>query len=654
MREQAFGILPRSTLQQVGEHLSQPPISQMALRWQAVDAIAGQIRTRQRPQAMALDLSSVYADDPWIAALHWMRGVFARNERLDRQPVSAIPSNTIPNPLRPFLLAFDDAGQPTGLHGARYEFWIYRQLVQRLERSEVHLEDSTRHRRFDVHLVSPERTRAVLDKLDLAILRAPLAVTVETLCDELRTLWQHFDTQLRAGKLPHLEYDERTSTLRSREPRLEKEPVEQERVYAKLQLHDIADVFRFVDARCGFLSIMTPLQPRYAKKIADTDSLMAMIIAQATNLGNSGMAQTGDIPYHVLEETYRQYGHLANLRAGNDRICNFIARLPIFEHYAFDLDVLFGAVDGQKFEAATPTLKARHSRKYFGRGRGVVAYTLLCNHAALRTELIGAHEHESHYVFDICYRNTTDIVPATITGDMHSINKANFATTFCFDMGFAPRFTDLPAQLKHVYCGDDIAQYENFLIKPAGQIERGFILDDPAHIEQIIASLSLKEMSQQTLMRKLCALAPSHPVRRAVFELDKLVRSRYTLQCLIDPQRQRDTHRSQNRLEAYHALRGSIAEVSGKKHLIGRTDLELAISNECGRLLANIVIAFNSILLSELYEHCQRRGNQKVLSMLKTISPVAWQHIHFRGHYLFRNNAHPIDLAAMLASLDIL
>ncbi|WP_143034486.1 hypothetical protein [Nitrosospira multiformis] len=34
------------------------------------------------------------------------------------------------------------------------------------------------------------------------------------------------------------------------------------------------------------MSAMTPLQPRYAKKIADNDSLMAVIIAQAMNHGN--------------------------------------------------------------------------------------------------------------------------------------------------------------------------------------------------------------------------------------------------------------------------------------------------------------------------------------------------------------------------------
>ena len=49
--------------------------------------------------------------------------------------------------------------------------------------------------------------------------------------------------------------------------------------YAKLPLCDIADVFRFVDNDCRFLAALTPLQPRYAKKVADADSLMAVIIA---------------------------------------------------------------------------------------------------------------------------------------------------------------------------------------------------------------------------------------------------------------------------------------------------------------------------------------------------------------------------------------
>jgi len=157
----------------------------------------------------------------------------------------------------------------------------------------------------------------------------------------------------------------------------------------------VADVCRFVHDHCQFQSALTPLQPRYAKKVADADSLLAM------NHGNLVMARTSDIPYHVLETTYQQYLRQASLQAANDRSSKAIAALPIFPHYSFDLDALYGAVDGQKFGVEHPTVKARHSRKYFGRGKGVVADTLLCNHIPLQGWLIGAHDLEGHYVFDI-------------------------------------------------------------------------------------------------------------------------------------------------------------------------------------------------------------------------------------------------------------
>ena len=122
---------------------------------------------------------------------------------------------------------------------------------------------------------------------------------------------------------------------------------------------------------------------------------MAVIIAQALNHGNLSMAETSDIPYHVLEATYQQYLRLSTLQASNDRISNFIAGLSIFPYYSFGLETLYGSVDGQKFEMGTPTIKARYSKKYYRRGKGVVAYSLLANHIPLQSEVIGAHEHES-------------------------------------------------------------------------------------------------------------------------------------------------------------------------------------------------------------------------------------------------------------------
>jgi hypothetical protein len=44
-----------------------------------------------------------------------------------------------------------------------------------------------------------------------------------------------------------------------------------------------------------------------------------------------------------------------------------------------------------------------------------------------------------------------------------------------FGMNLAPRFTDMQAQLKHLYCGCDPEEYSNFMISPIGQIDRKVI-----------------------------------------------------------------------------------------------------------------------------------------------------------------------------------
>lgn len=494
---------------------------------------------------MALDFGSSTVNSPWLAAMRWMKDIFSRQQRIAQRAIEDIPENTVPKRLRAHLLNFDSAGNPTGLQGDRYEFWVYRQLRKHLDSGDIFIDDSTQHRRFADELIAPERTPEVLKDLDIPWLRQPIDATLDTLFSELDSLWRSFGRELHQGKLKHLEFDPAKKVLTWHRPKADPGEALQNGFYAKVPARDIVDIFRFVNEQSRFLAVMTPLQPRYAKKVANETSLMAVIIAQAMNHGNLSMAETSDIPYHVLDATHQQYLRLATLKAANDRISNFIAQLPIFPHYSFDMEVLYGSVDGQKFGAANPTIKARFSRKYFGKDRGIVAFSMLANHVALQTELLGANQHESHWVFDICYNNTSDIVPTTITGDMHSINRANFAILHWFGMKLAPRFANLQAQLKHLYCGGEPEDYAHFLIPPAGHIDRELIVSEKDNIDRIVATLGLKEMSQSILVRKLSTLSGHHRTRKAIFEFDKLIRSLYTLRYLRDPQLQRDVHRSQ-------------------------------------------------------------------------------------------------------------
>ena len=653
VRKRAYKIMPKDTLQITGQRLSVKPESKLALHWQAVESLAERIRRHLRPLYVALDFASTVPDSPWLAALAWAKSVFAKQQRLSQRPLSECPAATLPQRLRPYLLTFDAEGKSTELHADHYEFWLYRQIRKRFQSGEIHLDDSLQHRHFSDELVSMDEKADVLAQMDIPFLRQPVDAQLDALTAELRKQWLAFDSELKQGKLTHLDYDKDKKKLIWRKPKGDNQKVSEKAFYEQLPHCDVADVFRFVNAQCQFLAALTPLQPRYAKKEADADSLMAVIIAQAMNHGNQVMARTSDIPYHVLETTYQQYLRQASLQAANDRVSNAIAALPIFPHYSFDLETLYGAVDGQKFGVERPTVKARYSRKYFGRGKGVVAYTLLCNHVPLNGYLIGAHDYEAHHVFDIWYRNTSDIVPTAITGDMHSVNKANFAILHWFGLRFEPRFTDMEGQLQELYCADDPALYEKCLIQPIGQVDRQLIVSEKPNLDQIVATLGLKEMTQGALIRKLCTYTTSNPTRRAVFEFDKLIRSIYTLRYLRDPQLERNVHRSQNRIESYHQLRGAIAQVGGKKELTGRTDIEIEISNQCARLIASAVIYYNSAILSRLLMKYEASANAKVLALITQISPAAWRHILLNGHYTFQSDGKMIDLDALVAGLDL-
>lgn len=653
VRKRAWKIMPRETLQNTAQRMRVKPVSRMARRWEAVDTQAAHIRRHLRPLFFTLNFSSVTPDCPWLAALAWVKSSFSGQSRLAQRPLAECPPVTLPKRLRSWLLIVDEKEMPTGLHADRYEFWLYRQIRKRLEAGELYLDDSLQHRHLSDELVSVEEKAGILAQMDIPFLRKPLEKQLKTLTRDLHRQWMAFNKELKQGKLAHLAFDHETQQLSWRKPDAGGQSDSVKDFYSQLPLCELTDIFRFVNQQCRFLSALKPLQPLYVKKDAEADSLMAVIMAQAMNHGNVTMSRTSDIPYHALNDAYEQYLRLSSLKAACNSISDGIKALPVFPYYSLELGELYAAVDGQKFSVERPTIKARASKKYFGLGKGVVAYTLLCNHIPLNGYLIGAHEYEAHHVFDIWYRNTSGIMPTVITGDMHSINRANFAILQWFGLRFEPRFTSVGEMLKELFCADDPVRYKKCLIQPAGQINQKIILDEKPHLDQIVATLGLKEITQGALIRKLCTYSAENTTRQALFEFDKLIRSLYILRYLRNPQVAKNSHRSQNRIESWHQLRSAIAQVGGKKELTGQNDIELEISNQCGRLLSIVIIYYNSALLSRLLQRYEATGNTRGLEFLKRMSPVAWQHIFLNGHYTFITEGKEIDLDAMIDGLTL-
>ena len=86
--------------------------------------------------------------------------------------------------------------------------------------------------------------------------------------------------------------------------------------------------------------------------------------------------------------------------------------------------------------------------------------------------------------------------------------------------------------------------------------------------------------------------------------------------------------------------------------MTGRTDIEIEISNQCARLIANAVIYYNSAILSWLLKKYEDSGKTKALALITQMSPAAWRHILLNGHYTFQNVGELIDLDALVAGME--
>ncbi len=651
VRQEAFTkVISKEKLQEQISNLDEKELTEIDFYWKTIDQQFHRYKLHLRPLLMTLDFSSVIEDSPWLVAINWLKKTFNAEKQLNQWPIEDCPEKTLPKRLVSYLINTNTKGKRR-LNADRYEFWIYRQIKKRIKSGNLHLEDSVHNRSLQQELQEAFDKGALTAPLDIPALKQPIQQLLDLRFAELHKQWVSFNDAFTQGKLKHLHYDEKTKTLHFKKMNDNHDEELQHQFYEQLPLCDIADVLRFVNGSSRYSLAFTHIQPRYSKIFVNENGLIATIIAQALNNGNLNMADISDIPYDTLLDTYQSRLRVRTLKQANDIISDDISKMPIFPLYSLDMILLYASLDGQKYEVTRPTIKARYSKKYYGKGKGVVAYTMLYNHIPLQSDLIGAHDHESYYAFDIWYNNTSGITPNVLTGDMHVINKGNFAIMDWFGGNLYPRFTNLQTQTKHLYCGDDPKQYSDWTIHPVGQINRQLIEEEWPNIMRIIAALGLKEISQSVLIKKLCTYTTDNRTRKAIFEYDKLIRSIYTLKYLQDRKMQRDIHRSQNRIESYHQLRAAIASVYGKKQLIGRGDRELEISNQCGRLIANAIIHYNSAILSKLKIKYEAEGNHKALARLKKISPVAWRHIHFQGHFIFSNNAKLIDLDIIVKNL---
>ena len=142
----------------------------------------------------------------------------------------------------------------------------------------------------------------------------------------------------------------------------------------------------------------------------------------------------------------------------------------------------------------------------------------------VHARVIGANEHESHYIFDLLFNNTSDIKPELLSTDTHGVNHVNFALLELFGYSFAPRYAQVGRIINEMLAvtQDNDGKINLSLKAP---IKTHCIARHWDSIQRIIVSLRERKTTQAFLVRKLSGYKKNHPLLEALTEYNRLVKA---------------------------------------------------------------------------------------------------------------------------------
>lgn len=487
VQQKAFALLEAERFAVMADYLRDKAFDKAAFQWACITTLARAFKLNLRHLFCELVFAGRVEDAPLLQAVTFLQDVLRTGKSLRQMNLASFPQSFIPKSLRCYLfteLKSDDGSASQRLEVDRYEFLVYQQLRNALEAGNLFVRDSNEFRRLEDDLICDTRWQqrdAVLQEIGAPLLLAPIEETLASLRIAVQSRFAQVNQRIVDGANQHIKIIARAQKRRWKliYPTAE-EPVNHS-FYGQLSGIGIADLLRFVASSTGFLTAFSHVLDRYVKNAPDLREILACTLALGTNMGLGRMAEVSGLSVSSLQGTTRNYLRLETLHAAIDTISNATAKLPAF--HLFDIrDELHSSSDGQRFETRIDTFNARHAPKYFGLQKGISACTLVANHVPINARIIGTHEHESHYVFDLLYNNTSDIKPRRHSTDTHGTNQVNFWILRVFGYGFAPRYRDLHKKMQSLVGFEHPSQYAESLIKPARKVDQELIVREwPNH-----------------------------------------------------------------------------------------------------------------------------------------------------------------------------
>jgi len=665
IRKRAFDVMPEENIMAISRKLlggeDDKKNQELKLVWDYHRSNYQSILINLRPLFMVIDFDGKDDLGDLFKAARFLKSAFRQNTSLKKIPIKMIPTKHI-RP-RSLLDLFTESGSATAkkssskktINSWQYEFYVYRAIRENIRTSRIYVNSSVGYKSFEaevnIHPNWQKEENKILKELNNPILLRPIEETLAELEGMLEPLIERTNRRALSGENKHI------NITHHRDGRMEwtipypKRNIEIDNpFYDRLEIKSISEIFDFVGQQCQFMRAFKHIKPRGAPGKKDYLGVKATILANGTLQGINLFSKRSNLKYQRLQTAEQGHVRLATLRDAADILVNSMLNLPIFDLY--DLGgKKHGSVDGTKKKTRRRILKARHSKKYFGTDIGLVVMTMTLGHVPFVTEITGANEHESHFVYPMLHRNSSEIDPDIISSDTAGTNNVNDLMYYLIGKTHAPCYRSTAKKTKTICGFRSPSHYSNLLIQPLNQVNTKLIKDKWPDLVPILVSLLSHDTTQENIIKTLSSHDFKSEVKDALWELNNILKSIHLLKYVDDPNYRRHIRTALNRGEAYHQILEKIMAVGGSGFR-GMSELEVEIWNECARLIALIIIYYNMHLLSKLYENALLRNDTAAIEFLRHISPVASQHINISGLYEFSEIIENINVDGIVEMLN--
>lgn len=409
------------------------------------------------------------------------------------------------------------------------------------------------------------------------------------------------------------------------------------RLYTLVPRIRITSLLAEVHSWTRFLDCFTHY--RTGEQAEDEASLMAAILADATNAGAERMAQSSrGVTIHQMMVMVDRHLRAETYAAATSVLVDAQQDHPFSAIWG---DGHVSSSDGQFFPAGGRGEASLEYNAKYGKRPGASIYGFLSNRfASFFSRMIQASESEAPYVLDGLLHNESSVEIHEHATDTAGATETTFSMFHSFGYRLIPRIRNLGSRRLFVITPSEEYRPLDALI--AGRARMDVIEQHWDEVLRLKASIGAGLVPPSVILKKLAASPRQNRLNQALREMGRIERSIFICDWLLDTRLRRRSHAILNKGESRHALARAIF-LHQLGELRNRAAEAMAYRASGLNLVVNAIVLWNTVYLSRAVDYVRSQGIIIPEELLSSVAPLPWGHISLTGDYLWNEIDRPLE-----------